>query len=502
MESCTSSYNISNIILETWEFFGKISYSKIVDNTYGTLKGSMFIIKQNNKKEIRIKGTIKRENENKQKDEKNFYLHGVESDELNINSTTYKINNEKDSKLIFYKDIIMTKKNSENAMINGELMKGENILILEINLYLPKPIKDQNKIIVSNYKYTIMKLDKPLDILSNSICGFKNLINTCYINSSFQILIHIPQFIEIIRENNDFKDNVIEDINSIFDMILKNYKTNPIINPSEFVVNFKQGHDDYNNYSQNDSETFLEDLIWNINSVLSILNDKRITYYYDTTTIKKKLYYEYIKKSEEDTYYKINDLFYVLFVHEKKCELCKYITYYFDETVGLKLSFGKINYENQKIDLNSLIMENYKFPLKITSTFYCQNCQKCYDIIESIKIAKLPKILILTLQKTNIENTKKIPWIVQYDKDKEIEIKDIVDSELYKQGNYEYNIFAINNHSGYSPRAGHYYSYIYLEYLDSWFSFNDESVTPISEVKPGLNNYVLFYKQKKNYNHK
>ena len=118
---------------------------------------------------------------------------------------------------------------------------------------------------------------------------------------------------------------------------------------------------------------------------------------------------------------------------------------------------------------------------------------------ETTRIARLPKILIITLQKTNIENTKKIQWTVKFQIENEIGIKEIVDGELCKQGICLYNIFAINNHSGYSPYSGHYYSYIYLKDLKSWFSFNDESVTPISEIKPGVNNYILFYKQKENY---
>ena len=140
-------------------------------------------------------------------------------------------------------------------------------------------------------------------------------------------------------------------------------------------------------------------------------------------------------------------------------------------------------------------MQNYRDPVKIKSSFCCQNCKNCFVMNETTRIARLPKILIITLQKTNIENTKKIPWTVKFQN--ELPIKELVDNGLYKQGICLYDIFAINNHSGYSPQAGHYYSYIYLKDLNSWFSFNDESVTPIREVKPGINNYILFYKQKR-----
>jgi len=479
---------------EIWDYSGDISY-KNYDITYGTLKGVIYIIESDYKKEIKINGSLRKKNEKIQ-----FNLSGKESYKYNDKNEVivFKIDNSFSSGLSFVSDLKMTKANKDNAKINCLLKEKDFILLLDLKLLL-KQKKEKQKVVVNNYKYLLLKLTKPIDVISNSLCGMNNLINTCYINSSFQILIHIPEFIQIIIENNDFEDNVIEHINIIFKMIMKNYKEFKSIDPSIFVENFKINHSDYNNHSQKDSEMFLEELIWNINSELSILNEKRITYFLNTVTEKEKLFYEYITNEDEDTHYKINDLFYVCFVHEKKCKLCNYTTYYFDESVGLKLTFDNCDKFNQKkkIDLYTLVMDNYKNPIPIKSNYLCQKCNKCYNMLEVIRIAKLPKILIISLQKTNIENTKKIPWLVQYSPD--LGIKEIVDIDLCQQGNCLYNLFAINNHSGYSPKSGHYYSTIYLDYLKSWFIFNDQSVNQISEdfPSPNDNNYILFYRQKK-----
>lgn len=123
---------------------------------------------------------------------------------------------------------------------------------------------------------------------------------------------------------------------------------------------------------------FLEELIWNINTELSILDEKRIIDYNNIKTEKEKLFYEYIEESDEDIFYKINDLFYVCFIHEKRCELCKYTTYYFDESVGLKPTFEKTYNNKNQIDLYSLIIDNYKNQIRIKSSFICQNCNKCF----------------------------------------------------------------------------------------------------------------------------
>ena len=52
-------------------------------------------------------------------------------------------------------------------------------------------------------------------------------------------------------------------------------------------------------------------------------------------------------------------------------------------------------------------MDNFKKPITIKSHILCQNCKKCLYVEEATKIAKLPQILILSLQKVNKENTKK-----------------------------------------------------------------------------------------------
>lgn len=279
-------------------------------------------------------------------------------------------------------------------------------------------------------------------------------------------------------------------------MILEKYsERHSVINPSIFVDNFKNQHLEYSGYSQKDTEMFLEDLIADINTQLSVL-DKRIMHHYSTNTEKEKLYYKYIEETEQDSYFQINDLFYVCFVHEKQCDSCKHISYYFDEATGLKLNFEKTRHQ-KTIDIKKLIMNNFIKPIYSNSSFPCKNCKKCYKFIEKTKIAKLPKILILSLQKTDIESNEKLPWLVEFNENKNLVINELVDTELYYNGNCSYSLFAINNHIGSSPKSGHYFSLIYLEALKKWFSFNDETVSQVSSISPSLYNYILFYKQNK-----
>ena len=87
---------------------------------------------------------------------------------------------------------------------------------MDLDLFFPKPKKEKQNTVVINFRYRLPILTDSLDIISNSLCGMINLINTCYINSSFQILIHIPELVKIIRDNKEFQGNVIGNINSVF----------------------------------------------------------------------------------------------------------------------------------------------------------------------------------------------------------------------------------------------------------------------------------------------
>jgi ubiquitin C-terminal hydrolase len=493
MGNCSTDWSNNNI-KESWDYDGDIYIPSGEYKIYFRKLDGIVKLKEENKKlEIEIKGKAK---DYKKKINEPFCYHGTEFYKKNNDCILFKIKNEQNL-YKFTDNIIMQRIPNSGKRITGKLEYLNGEYVLDLELYLPKAKKEKQSINMNNYRYILRKMTNPIDIISNSVCGMNNLINTCYINSSFQILIHVPDLVEIIRKNNYYyRNNVIANINSIFNDILKKYKeVSPVIDPSIFVKNFKKEHQEYNNYYQMDSELFLEELIWNINLILSAEMNKRHINFSANMNDKEKLFWEYIKESEEDSDYRIIDLFYICFIHEKKCAntKCDYVSYYFDENTGLKLNFKKTNFRNS-IDLLTLIKENYEITQTYRSTFVCPKCRKCFYIVETTRIAKLPKILIISLQKTNNENTTKIPCLVQYGDTLEIKTE-FIDSELLKNGSCNYELLAINNHLGYSPKSGHYYSMIYLKKLQSWFSFNDTIVESISRPEPNLNNYILFYQQ-------
>lgn len=476
-----------NIYDESWIFTGEIYYyshnntKKIQDKV---LKGTTYLNVKSDIKEILIDGEIEK---------KKFIFEFIQVNKPSSDKIYFKLKDESNMSTYIFKKLALIY-DKKNPKIFGVIINNNKEKQLDLVLYDKVQKKEKKEIYIDNYMYNLKKLEKPIDKISNTICGLSNLGNTCYINSSFQIMIHIKELVKIIRSKSNYKGNIIEYINKVFDELLKQHgKIKAVINPRIFVENFKNDNEEYNNYLQKDSEMFLEDLIWNINSQLGVERIKRILP--EPQNDKQKLFFKYLKESEDDCCYEINDLFYVYFIHEKKCmnKECNCITYYFDQTTGLKLNF-KYTQIKQRIDLKTLIKQNFLNPCKIKSSFVCEYCRKCYEFSEKTRIAKLPKILIISLQKTDEENKIKIPWEVDYPDSFETDEIAIIDN--YLNENIYYEIYAVNNHSGYSPQSGHYYSMIKLEDLDSWFTYNDSYVEIISKPSPSINNYILFYRQK------
>jgi ubiquitin C-terminal hydrolase len=90
-------------------------------------------------------------------------------------------------------------------------------------------------------------------------------------NSSLQILFHIPEFLNIfikyyqIIKNSNFLLNIFN-----FIKLIENSEKNGInsINPINILTIFKSNHLEFQGFSQRDSHLFLETFLWDINNDL------------------------------------------------------------------------------------------------------------------------------------------------------------------------------------------------------------------------------------------
>ena len=108
-------------------------------------------------------------------------------------------------------------------------------------------------------------------------------------------------------------------------------------------------------------------------------------------------------------------------------------------------------------------------------------------------LTRIPKILILSLQRINSYRQTKNECIVDFPEI--LDINDYIDADFKMNINTIYNLFGIINHIG-AVNFGHYYSFIKFYNKIDWYEFNDSDVKYIgNKILDIKNAYVLIFIQ-------
>ena len=364
--------------------------------------------------------------------------------------------------------------------------------------------------------------------------GFKNIGNTCYMNSFLQILLHIPTFLSTLKK---LYQNKIEKDTLIYYLIkLSEYPNNTksLYKIKEII---SKTHPKYGEFTQNDTQNFAIDLI---DSIISEIKNE-ISFSSDSSEqktdnklkpeenimIKKyKIFIENYNKAGEKTF--IEDLF--LFIDSRiryKENLIDTKQIRYDIQLHIELTFpmnsikGKYNlyelldykYSNENIKINKEIKKNgtteeVKEFIYIIYNFFCcgkkkeskkndddvnnsENINllnKSSEIHNICKIVTLPKILIISFDR-GIEGKELISSFISFEN--KLDLINYVDEDLYDINlGTTYTLFAINIREGSAKYSGHCYSYVKVE--NDWVCFND-NYTQIKEPNFCLNSVAGLY---------
>ena len=324
--------------------------------------------------------------------------------------------------------------------------------------------------------------------------GFYNIGNSCYMNSFLQILLHIPNFLEYLKKDykNSNKESIL--IQNIINLANFPNNKNYLYLIQEYMSNISSN---YNRYKQADSQNFGIDLINEI--ITNIKGEEELYSEYNNNineemnniiNYKKIKYNEFIKKYQKENELiflehmflvnEINNYFYPNGTFKLK----------FDCYLNIELSFQK-DKQNEYLDkylLKDLL--DFKYNKKLETNHKNKNCYLKLNYKSSI--CKLPKILIITISRSEIGKELKTKKLVIPN---EIDFLQYTDDVLIKKKNCKYKLFCINEKLGKSKSFGHYYCFIKIE--KKWYLFDDEKVI---EKKPNLisrNVVGLFYEEYK-----
>ena len=327
--------------------------------------------------------------------------------------------------------------------------------------------------------------------VSTTKIGLQNLGNTCYMNTTLQILLHTPNFINRLIQNQniiDYKSTISQKFLNLINQINKNSYA---ISPIDFKSSFSMKHRQFAGYDQCDTQEFCRVLLEDINSELNKIKNKPLYRELDTKNKSKiecdKEYYDLCKLREDSI---IIDTFYGQIINIFTCKSyqCNQQTFSFQKVLDLPLLIPRN--VSTSISLNELIegyfeKEDIKFETK------CEGCGQKTIHRKEIFFSRPPEILILSVQRLNMRTKRKNNISVQFSET--LNLNNFIDKSCGFSNNCYYSLYGIANHTG-TIDFGHYFAYIKIE--GNWFEFNDSLVKPIGRIQNVSSSaYVFFYKR-------
>ena len=333
--------------------------------------------------------------------------------------------------------------------------------------------------------------------ISCSLTGLQNLGNTCFINTCLQNVIHctpfIAKFLEISNQMFQKKIRPSPISEAFYELLLQLYENNngqqnDYINPSNFVDRFTSLHNQFYGNQEHDTQEFCRFLLQDLNCELNTVASP--SPYRKELPRKNKNKRELFINYKDDCLSKensvITDLFIGYFSFEYLCE-CGYKEYTFSQFLDLPI---QMNSSIGGFDLFQMLQNNFYKKSYVDMGENCSFCKRTSKKMEIMKIASLPQILIISLQRINSHNGMKNNAPVRFYEG--IDLREIIDAEISDGSSTKYNLFAVSNHVG-EINTGHYYSYIKIG--KDWYCFEDSKVYKVGyQIKMNTSEvYTLFY---------
>jgi ubiquitin carboxyl-terminal hydrolase 2/21 len=330
------------------------------------------------------------------------------------------------------------------------------------------------------------------------LSGLTNLGNTCFLNSTMQVLSHtyeLNKFLEMKTYNkllNKKYDSILLlEWDSLRELL---WKENCIVSPVKFVSVVQKlakikGQELFTGFNQNDLPEFLIFVIDCFHNALS--REVNMTIQGDVKDDKDNIAvkcFERIKQMYEKDYSEIWNMFYGIHVSQLENTATNEIVSITPEPYFIiNLPIPENNKEPSLIDCFNLYVEG-----ELLDGVKSEKTGEKYAAKKRLMFWSFPNILVIDIKRFNSNNRKNQVFV-----DFPLENLDLSKYVIgYNNESFVYDLYAVCNHSG-SSLGGHYTSFV-KNANGKWYHYNDTSVSEVS-LKQQIKSpkaYCFFYRKR------
>ncbi|CAD7923084.1 unnamed protein product [Amoebophrya sp. A120] len=346
----------------------------------------------------------------------------------------------------------------------------------------------------------------PFTNWSRTMIGLRNLGNTCFLNSSIQCLLSIPQLQAYFRERftdgdlNDrtapLKGRLAREFHALLSDVHQS-RAGAVLSPAGLRNLLIRHAPQFSGYQQQDSHEALRFLLDGLHEDLNRVRAK--PKYQEMKDIKGESvddaalrWWNYSMSHGNSP---MTDIFGGQLMSETRCGTCGHKSWTFDVFLDLSLPIPHVR--TDQVDLLDCF-RSFTAVETLDADYKCENCKNRKNMSKRLTIYKPPRVMVVHMKRFSHSrfSREKLNTLVRFPT-KQMDITEFCEAATATRGQYVYDLAAVSQHSG-SMGGGHYTAACRINGTD-WASISDSSAQLMSErsVEGDRSAYVLFYVRRK-----